>query len=289
MSSIYQQINIFVWPLCSAVYHGPALSFFFCTALAGPQQTCLSVSLSVCLPPCCLAPGAVFKHPSRRDSKLWQRLSPCLKDGKWRCETSRMCWERTLNRWPLRKKQLLRLGGIVIAPSSCTGPHPVVGPSLQATSCSKPQLHIRALCDHWHTQDYAGEQSASCHEKSAGTSAFSSEVEHGQPNPGACWRSKLQPHPRERHSACWEVTVKVTALFSALLNMDVNMEDAQEWRSTAGPGRSLESMQMSRICLDPGKIRRLREDWGHMVQMMQGLKAAADDIVWLKSKYFTSF
>lgn len=71
--------------------------------------------------------------------------------------------------------------------------------------------------------------------------------------------------------------------------MDVNMEDAQEWRSTAGPGRSLESMQMSRICLDPGKIRRLREDWGHMVQMMQGLKAAADDIVWLKSKYFTSF
>lgn len=51
-----------------------------------------------------------------------------------------------------------------------------------------------------------------------------------------------------RHSACWEITLKVTALFSLLqLNMSFNRENnAQDWSSTRGQ-RILEAMQMSWI------------------------------------------
>lgn len=119
------------------VYHGPVL--FFCTepSTAG-TSSCLSVSLSVSQP---ASPqgAAVLKHPSRQDPKLWQGLSRSLKDGKWRCETSRMWWGRIDFEKVASLIEAASLPwGIVIVPSSFNNSHR--RRSLRATSCLETRL-----------------------------------------------------------------------------------------------------------------------------------------------------
>ena len=163
-------------------------SFCFCTnPCTAETSPCLSVSLSVSLP---ASPrgAAVLKHPSRRDTKLWQGLSRSLKDGNvemWNLQNVCVCWWG----WGGMSEiggSLTALGHSYCPVSSNNSRH---RRSLQATNCSETRLS-----EHWHTQYYAGEQSASWHEKSAGTFSLFFR--------GRAWSAKprgseLEPDPRE--------------------------------------------------------------------------------------------
>lgn len=109
--------------------------------------------------------------------------------------------------------------------SSSNNPH--LWPSLQATSCSETrlsELHTYAI--------WTLTRSVLCRRTEC-ILAWKICRDFSLFFRGRAWSAKPRgtlaqqtaARSQWRHSACWEVTVKVSALFSVRLNMDVNTEN----------------------------------------------------------------